>query len=96
MGFTAVQLSLYTLAYVASVGAIRPYKLVDSYDHTNFFDKFHFFEVGDSRNRLYLGGSLTEIRLSRATSLLGTTMTSTQLVVMSITATERMPRNSAL
>lgn len=45
MAPSLLKLSAAALAYTTGVSAVQSYLLSESYDHTNFFDKFDFFEV---------------------------------------------------
>ena len=44
MTFSA-KVCVAVVGYAASVVAVIPYHLAESYDSTNFFDKFNFWEV---------------------------------------------------
>lgn len=45
MAPSLLKLSAAALAYTTGVAAAQSYLLAESYDSTNFFDKFDFFEV---------------------------------------------------
>lgn len=45
MSPSILKLSAAALAYGAGAAALKTYQVSDSYDTSNFFDKFDFFEV---------------------------------------------------
>jgi hypothetical protein len=45
MAPSLAKLAAAAMAYATGVSAVQSYILSETYDYTNFFDKFHFFEV---------------------------------------------------
>ena len=92
MSPSILKLSAAALAYGAGAAALKTYQVSDSYDTSNFFDKFDFFEVRRPSRKMGPRKTRGLTMWYRATTTPAATMMSTRPAAGSTTRTSPRPR----